>query len=210
MSSSSPWLLNVMLTPLFSSVVLVVCLLCVGGCSGERTPLEIESLIDSHLALYPDMQVQDWYKLLHQASMGSRHLGVDDSLIYAYLSGEWDRIEGSNQQPLLEYISPDSSMVRLHLRPYKEAGGTPEAVFDAMKNTWDTFEPSTVRLEEMLNELTQAASRGALNMQKETIIQFITEQKDSGFSAVHHSALYESEYRPAYRVIERQHIPELP
>lgn len=187
----------------------VVCILLMSGCAREQTPLEIESMIKAQLAMYPEMLEQDWYKLFHQASMGSRHLGVDDSLIYNYLLGEWDRIEASNQEPLVEYIAPDSSMVRIHLRPYKAKGGTPEAVFEAMKKTWETFEPSENRLQELMDELLAVAGMERIGVQKEVLARLIETQKNTGFPPMHHSELYESKYKPAYRVIERQYIPEI-
>ena len=177
------------------------------GCSNNQESLSIEPMLASQAALYPGMEVQDWYKLLHQASMGNRHLGVEDSLIYAYLLGEWDRIEASDEEPLLEFISPDSSMVRLNLRAYKAAGGTPEAVFESMEQTWETFKPSSSQLVKRLDELRLAADRNKLSFQAEEVVRFIETQKREGFPAIHHSDEYEAQYKPAYRVLDRRFVP---
>ena len=157
--------------------------------------------------MYSEMMVQDWYKLLHQGTMGNRHLGVDDSLIYAYLLGEWERIEGSEDEVLIEYLTPDSAVVRLNLRPFKASGGSPEDVFAAMKKTWESFVPSVSRFEEYLGELQQAARQGRLDLSETEIATYIAQQKDAEFPAVHHSSEYESRYAPAYRVLERRFIP---
>ncbi|MBX2821957.1 MAG: hypothetical protein KTR29_19840 [Rhodothermaceae bacterium] len=182
-------------------------LILVAGCTAEQQPLELEAVIKSQAILYPDMEVQDWYKLLHQASMGNRHLGVEDSLIYDYLLGEWERIGASDAEPLIEYISPDSSVVRLNLRPFKAAGGTPDAVFNAMKSTWETFVPSEAQFVTYLEELQQASRRSQLDISGESLTQIIDQKREEGFPAVHHSETYESLYKPAYRVLDRRFIP---
>ena len=188
--------------------ILVVCvILMLSGCTGNQEPLVIEPILASQGAMYPQMEVQDWYKLMHQASMGNRHLGVEDSLIYAYLVDEWGRIEPSTKEPLIEFISPDSSMVRLNLRPFKASGGTTEAVFEAMQHTWDQSQPSEKQLLNSLGELQHAVRRNRLDIPEARLDHFIKQQKELGFPAVHHSERYEAAYQPAYRVLERRFIP---
>ena len=41
--------------------------------------IELGSLLRNHFNRYPLMQVQDVYKLLHQAAMGSEHAVVDET-----------------------------------------------------------------------------------------------------------------------------------
>ena len=184
-----------------------ICLVLCCSCNQDQKPLAIEEVFNSQVAMYPVMDVQDWYKLLHQAAMGNRHLGVDDSLIYAYLLGEWERIEASVDEPLIEYISPDSSVVRLNLRPFKASGGAPDDVFASMKKTWDSFVPSETQFEVLLGELREASRQGMLEVPEETVAKYIEEQRRLRFPAVHHSEEYEANYRPAYRVLERRFIP---
>ncbi len=150
------------------------------------------------------MQVQDWYKLLHQASMGNRHLGVEDSLIYNYLLDELERIDAADEEALVEYISPDSSVVRLNLRPFMAQGGDPDKLFAAMKATWDAFEPSTERLEAYWESLHRATNQADMPFAVEELDAFMDEQRAAGYPAIHHSPTYEEQYRPAYRVLLRR------
>ena len=189
------------------TMVSLLLILLMGSCTNEQEPLEIDSIIATQTLFYPELNEQDWYKLFHQASMGNRHLGVDDSLIYNYLLAEWARIDASDEEPLLEYISTDSSVVRLNLRPYKASGGTPDAVFDAMKKTWESFSPSEDQLVSYLTELQRASRQRYLDLSTEELVQFINQKKEEGFPAVHHSKEYESLYKPAYRVLERRFVP---
>ena len=187
--------------------VIGICLLLCSSCNLGQEPLAIEHVISAQVAMYPAMETQDWYKLLHQAAMGNRHLGVDDSLIYAYLLEEWQRIDASDEEPLVEYISPDSSVIRLNLRPFKASGSSPDEIFDAMRKTWESFTPSEARLVELLDELQEAAKRRDLEIPVEEVAEYIEEKQRQRFPAVHHSEEYEAQYRPAYRVLERRYIP---
>ncbi len=177
------------------------------GCQSV-SDVKLRPVVETQWTRYPEMQVQDWYKLLHQASMGNRHLGVEDSLIYNYLIGEMDRIEASASEPLIEYISPDSMTVRLNLRPYKAGGGDPAALFSAMQSTWDTVEPSTELLAAYWNDLLVLSKADRLKPSADVFAGFFSEKSKEGFPAVHHSQIYNEAYKPAYRVLLREYIPE--
>lgn len=154
---------------------------------------------------YPQMSPQDWYKLIHQAAMGNRHLGVEDQAIYNYLLRELDSIQASTVEPLVEYISPDSQVVRLNLRPYKAAGGDPDKLFEAMKATWDTVVPSSELLQSRWMELQLVSPM--LGLKAEAMNSFFQARAKEGFPAVHHSEGYGLAYKPAYRVLLRQFVP---
>lgn len=168
---------------------------------GCAAPSPLQPLVDDQMARYPAMQVQDWYKLLHQAAMGNRHLGVEDSLIYNYLLDELERIDASTEEPAIEYIAPDSSVIRLNLRPFKAESGDPNELFANMRATWDTVKPSPELLESYWADLKTARS---LRFSSTELDAFFDAKRAEGFPAVHHSTVYESTYRPAYRVLLRR------
>ncbi len=189
-------------------VAAVLCVLLVmvsffyTGCSAPDSA-QLKSLVESQMALYPEMGVQDWYKLLHQSAMGNRHLGVEDSVIYNYMLKELNSIEASTSEPLIEYISTDSTVIRMNLRPFKAIGGDPDDLFAAMKSTWDTVVPSAELLEVYWNDLGELAKSGQLRFTHEELDTFFQQKKAEGFPAVHHSDLYGARYKPAYRVLLR-------
>lgn len=173
-------------------------------------PPSMTHVLQDQAQRYPQMQVQDWYKLLHQSAMGSAHLGADSSAIYNYLLHEWAGLGPSRGEDLLEYISPDSSMVRLNLRPYKEAGGNPPDVYAMMTASWEIYKPSVKRLEDCLAQLTFMAERGDIWLNPDDFAAYLEEQRARDYPAVHHSDRYEQAYRPAYRVVLRStlRLPE--
>ncbi len=179
-----------------------VLLTCTAGCTPPATP-SFETLVQTQYTRYPEMEMQDWYKLLHQAAMGNRHLGVDDSLIYNYLLDEMERIEASSEEPLVEYISPDSTVIRFNLRPYKAGSGDPEARFAAMQKTWENVTPSSILFESYWEDLERSSAPYA----HEDLDKFIAPYLQDGLPAIHHSAVYEATYKPAYRVLLRKYAP---
>lgn len=206
MASVSPIIQNAKLRAQRSVVVLrtflVVSFFVFTGCSTSPV-VKLQPLVESQVALYPDMGVQDWYKLLHQSAMGNRHLGVEDSLIYNYMLEELNSIEASTVEPLIEYISIDSTVIRMNLRPFKAIGGDPDDLFSAMKLTWDTVVPSVAELEANWKDLRALAESGALNVTPEELDTFFRQKQTEGFPAVHHSDSYGTRYKPAYRVLLR-------
>ncbi len=177
------------------------------GCSSPE-PVTLHPVWEEQSMRYPEMETQDWYKLLHQAAMGNRHLGVEDSLIYNYMLDELSRITASGSEPLIEYISPDSELVRFNLRPFKAAGGDPDVLFQAMQSTWDTVIPSEELLGEYWRDLVAVAQHGQIGGSAEEVDQFFKAKQEEGFPAVHHSERYNTQYQPAYRVLLHEFIPE--
>ncbi len=190
-----------------SAVCFVVLTATASACIRFDAP-PINRVVADQAARYPQMQVQDWYKLVHQAAMGSRHLGADSSAIYNYLLHEWASIEASEEEPLIEYISPDSQVVRLNLRPYKAGAGTPAEVYRMMDRSWQMLAPSAARLEAYLAHLVFMAERGDVWINPDTLAAFIEEQRARDYPAVHHSEAYEAAYAPAYRVVLRATLPQ--
>lgn len=184
------------------------------GCEKQPTsevPASLRNLVHAQARTYPDMQLQDWYKLFHQAAMGNRHLGVEDSVIYNYMLEELNRLDPSENEALVEYITPDSSMVRLNLRPFKAQSGSPAQLFEAMKGTWDRVVPAPAQLERWGALLASLAASDTENypFTGEQVNAFFSEQQAAGFPAMHHSGTYSDAYAPAYRVLRREFVADL-
>jgi hypothetical protein len=181
--------------------------LLVTACANEQSAFR--DIMKAQLERYPAMQVQDWYKLVFQAALGNEHLMTDSARIHDYLIREFESIPASSDEPLLEEISPDGEVVRLNLRPFKARQGDHRALFQAMMQTARTFHKSQERLERFLRYLEQMAASGAIPFEAKAMQSFLHEMRDKGYPAVHHSAIYEEKYAPAYRVILRKFAPQV-
>jgi len=163
--------------------------------------------MQAQLQRYSAMQIEDLYKLVYQATMGNEHLLTDSAAVQAYLIQELASIDTSSVEPLLEEISPDGEVVRLNLRSFKTQNGDRDALFQAMMQTARTFQKSPERLEQYWHDLEQRANSGALAFDAAAMQSFFREMREKGFPTAHHSAVYEEQYKPAYRVILKKFAP---
>lgn len=167
----------------------------------------LNQILSLHFTCTPLMQVQDVYKLLHQAAMGSEHAVGDEQAARDWLECELSEMGAGPDDPLLDPLSPDGQILRVHLRPYLRAGKNPETLLRAFIQTANEWRGSPEKLKEYgvaaARLLTQA---GTGSFKQGDFEAFFAKMEAQGFPAVHHSGEYERLYRPAYRVVARQFL----
>lgn len=164
----------------------------------------IEHVLQDHLNRYPSMQIQDLYKLLHQAALGSEHAVSDRAAVEHWLMRELAELGVGMAEPLVDPISHNGQIARLHLRPYIAAGHDPRSLLEAFIRTANQYRGETGYLEEYWRDAMALAPFPAREMD-----DFFRDLKDRNFPAVHHSAEYERQYRPAYRVVSLSLCPQM-
>jgi len=158
------------------------------------------SLLQAHLKRYPAMQVQDIYKLVHQAALGSEHALLDASAARNFLENEIKEMGSGLPEPLTDPISADAEILRIHLRPYLASGGTPETLLDAFLATAHNFHGDITTLESYWD-----TARRTRFLPDSVMDGFILKMREAHYPAVHHSEIYRENYQPAYRVIWRRY-----
>lgn len=164
----------------------------------------IEKVLLDHISRYPLLQIQDLYKLLHQAALGSEHAVTDRLSVERWLRRELTEMGEGVREPVIDPISHNGEIVRIHLRPYVAAGHDPMMLLDAFIRTANEYHGDVRFLEQYWQEVV------TMNIfpVSETD-EFFRGLKDEGFPAVHHSAEYERLYKPAYRVVSLALCSEL-
>lgn len=188
------------------TLIILSVALCINSCITEKPTFQ--KVVHEQLQRYPATQIEDLYKLVFQAALGNEHLMTDSAMVHDYLIRELESIQASSLVPSFEEISPDGEVVRLNLRPFKARQGDHRALFRAMMQTARTFQKSSENLEKYLNDLEQMANSGAIAFDAAAMQSSFREMRAKGFPAVHHSAVYEEKYAPAYRVILKKFAPE--
>jgi hypothetical protein len=155
------------------------------------------AILCSHQQRYPVMGDQDAYKLIHQATCGNAHAVTDRQAARDGLFNELQNLTEPYPEPAIDPISPDGTLVRVHLSPYIATGGDPEILLHAFLMTSRTFQPDLERLETYLKAAVLLFP-GLAHM-GETL-------KDQGYPACHHSEAYRTAYQPAYRVVLEQYL----
>jgi len=173
-------------------------------------PLSSSSLSDvlvAHAVRYPLWGLDDLYKLVHQASMGSEHAVTSDDGARSELRRELAEMGPGPAEPLLDPISGDGAIVRVHLRPFVSLGLDPGVLVRAFVQTAHEYHGSRDDLARGLADAAHLAAERLLSLGEADVHLFLSRMEAAGFPVVHHSAAFRSHYRPAYRVVARAFLP---
>ncbi|MEW6579528.1 MAG: hypothetical protein AB1435_10070 [Chloroflexota bacterium] len=164
----------------------------------------VVALIRTHLARYPQMQIADIYKLLHQAAFGPGHLIASKKAAREWLEHEAGRVSPSAELPLVESAHPDAQIVRLHLRPYLALGGDLKSLLEAFVRSAEQVRGDAQQMAAWWQVFEGLCSEGALCAdiceQREATL-FGRARAQEQWPAVHHSPAYHTVYQPVYRVL---------
>ena len=164
-------------------------------------------ILAAHAARYPHWAIDDLYKLLHQAALGSEHAVSDEARARDWLTQELGGLRLGPEEPLIDPISPAAEVVRVHLRPFVRRHLEGELLLGAFTRTAKQFQGSADWIVEYAETAAGLAREGLLRFGEDEVAEFVSRMKDAGFPAVHHSPGFEAEYRPAYRVVARHELP---
>jgi len=163
-------------------------------------------ILGDQLARYPLMQVQDLYKLIHQAAMGSEHAVRDVASAQAWLDREVRELGEGPAEPALDPISGDGQIVRVHLRPYIQMQGDLDLLLRAFVRTANEYRGEVARLRAYAASAGQMADAGLMPFAGAQWAEFCATLGREGYPAMHHSTVYEAAYHPAYRVVAREFV----
>ena len=167
----------------------------------ERT----RALLTMHVQKYPNLEIRDVLKFLHQSAFGCEHLVSSLENAVAYIKQEYEGLASSGD----EWIEPlDGAYSRVHLSCLN--GGVSAETLAAL------FVASAKKEESGLPDLEKKLAV-ARTLAEERIFPFsplefeeeVERWKNDGYPAVRHSSTFRSSYRPAYRVIANEYLPLL-
>jgi hypothetical protein len=161
----------------------------------------VDQLLSAHLERYPAMQLDDIYKLLHQAALGPGHAVDNPAAARKRLDQEMAALGKSCAEPLRDIISPDGRLGRVHLRSYLAAGGSPDALHHAFVETANSYPASPDKLAKFCGCLGDLAAAGSMPFAREDVLAYFEKIARDGYPVVHHSEAFRHAYLPAYRVI---------
>jgi len=173
----------------------------------ETYTASLRRVLLSHSRRYPLWKVEDLYKLIHQAAMGSEHAVSDEAGAREWLREEIRNLGPGPEEPLVDLISPGGEVARVHLRPFVRTRRKLEVLLHAFLRTASEFSGSMDRLEAFGRQADEIAAEGALSFNEQEVKAYLEKMKEKSFPAVHHSAVFAIEYRPAYRVVASAFLP---
>ncbi|MFO7810776.1 MAG: hypothetical protein R6V47_05345 [Candidatus Delongbacteria bacterium] len=158
----------------------------------------------AHFQKYPLMKPNDMYKLVFQAAMGPGHAVKDIKSVIDWMNDEVRNLEQYDDRELIEEIDPESLLVRVNLRPFIKNSGNTDKLCEAFVQTANSFPKKPEKIIKYLNDIPELAETGKISISKNELNTFFTEMNSKGFPVHHHSGIYRTNYKPAYRVICRE------
>ena len=163
----------------------------------------VEALLREHFERRPLMRATDFYKLLFQGVFGVGHILGEGAR--GRLQGEAASIDIQDhpEEPKIERVSADGSMVRVNLRPYLRQNLSLDRLYEAMEGS----SKETGIPEKFLyawSVFHKLAVSGSIQVDLGELDSLNQELKEKGPSPHHHSESYRDAYYPAYRVVKRE------
>jgi hypothetical protein len=151
----------------------------------------------------PSASPEDAYKLLFQASRGGEHAAPSESAARAWLEKEWASLDAARPgEPLVVPLRPDGAVVRLNLRPYRDAGGEPEALLAAFLESARGFRPDPALFVNAWRTFGRSLPDDADGpMTRAAFEETDRSSEEVGWPARHHGPGYSRAHAPAYRVL---------
>lgn len=169
---------------------------------------DMRDILADHAVRYPLWCVEDLYKLIHQSAMGSEHAVKEEGKVRVWLLREFEEMGPGPEEPLLDPISPDGSILRVHLRPFVRHGFDHRLLINAFIQTAREFQGSQKRIEDYKENAVELARDGNMQIDPKEIIGFFGEMKAADYPAIHHSLGFSKHYQPAYRVVANRYLPQ--
>ncbi len=170
---------------------------------------KIKVAVERQLRDYPKSTLQDLYKSFFQDRFGPGHLVNDTSTAGKYLRYELNNSESFHER-YYEPIGHNVNFYRVNLSVLKKNKVTYQQFFDAFlrsvknvnlddisewKDEWAFIESVIISMN--------------LNLENfDDDLEMIHSILEQGEYAVHHSEIYNSEYHPHYRIIEKKIFEE--
>jgi len=159
-----------------------------------------------HCRDYPDLQVRDLFKFLHQSAFGCEHLISSPEKVIGYIRQEFTECRSFAEcrtEPL------DGSYSRVHLG-WMSRGLSAETLGKLFFLSAKKEPDGCVLLEQKLEAAKKLAYDGLLPFSVDELSCAAETWKQQGYPAVRHTDAFRSAYHPAYRVIANDFIPYLP
>jgi hypothetical protein len=166
----------------------------------------LRTLINTHIERYPQLDILDIYRLLHQAEFGPGHALKNLKSVREWLERESEIIEADTSASMLESVHPEGSIVRLHLRPYLAAKADLGKLLQAYIESSKAVEGRTDRMKaawEYFQSLVQVGGVLESRFDRRTVALIGRTRAAENWPASHHSPAFEQAYKPAYRVLTR-------
>lgn len=164
---------------------------------------ELLAFATAHWRREGAVSMADAYKWLYQVTQGAEHAVGEPAAVRAWLEREWASLGSPLAgERLLVPLRPDGRVVRLHLRPYRAAGGRPTHLLDAFLESAMRVRTDRQAFRNVWQELgALLADESFDQLTRDAWVELDAVAGPRDYPAVHHSEGYRALHSPAYRVL---------
>ena len=166
----------------------------------------ISNLTSQHIARYPNLELIDLYKLLHQSALGASHASAADDILEKEFNLEWDNLTGVHVEPAIDPISPDGKIARIHLRSYLSQDYSKDDLLMAFIRTANAHSVSQEKLKKFCNCLRDLSKAKQLPFNPEDTEAFLNDVENKDYPTLRHSNIFKKEYEPSYRIVHLDYL----
>lgn len=159
----------------------------------------IKDILIKHYNKYPNSTTRDFIKLIFQNTFGPNHLYTPNKeQMKKYLFEELNNV--SNEKEYIEDIG--NGYVRVYLGLDSNLNDILERLYvDASNNT---YTEKNIRIfYRKVNILASLIKKQIIDLPKKEALNYIKEYLANGITPVHHSKIYNTSYKPHYRVLKK-------
>lgn len=166
-------------------------------------------LIMMHIKQYPMMEIQDMFKLFHQASFGPAHFNKQPSIdfIMKYLDEELSQVNVNDEKPSVIKIGQE--YIRIDLIAIIKGEITREELaqtfYQSMQDSIDRNQ-AIIQFNSYCHVLLKLIHHNQMAFNENEVVSHLKWYIDQDYPAVHHSKTYQSHYTPHYRVVHINHM----
>ena len=166
----------------------------------------ISNLTSQHIARYPNLELIDLYKLLHQSALGASHASAADDILEKEFNLEWDNLSGIHIEPAIDPISPDGKIARIHLRSYLSQDYSKDDLLMAFIRTANANSGSKEKLKKFCGCLRDLSKAEQLPFNPEDTEAFLNDVENKDYPTLRHSNIFKREYEPSYRIVHLDYL----
>ena len=164
------------------------------------------NLLLKHYQSYPQLQMQDIFKFIHQSAFGCEHMVSSLDAATDYIRAEYETADLSDT-PLV--VPLDGAYSRVYLT-YLDNGLSAQTLGKLFYLSAKAETNGKADAENKLSVAAELVRQGKLPYSAESFEEAAEKWKADGYPAVHHSDIFRNTYKPAYRVIANIFVPFLP
>ena len=165
----------------------------------DKLAESVEDILLEHYQKYPQMELNDFIKLIYQNSFGPRHMhNPTKDAVLKYLDEEIKVV--TNETEIIEDIG--NGYVRVYLSKETNIEKLSNDFLNSMIE--DTYTETNIRVfYRKLNILIKLIKKGSIKLPKKESINLVNEYLSNGINPVRHTKIYNELYKPHYRVIRK-------